>query len=112
MFVPFLVHRKLNGPVPLGTVLKLAGVPRQIASGVNAVALVLVSTVSEAQLVTLVQRPVISTQYWPASPAVTPLIVTELFVWPGRPTAFGVQRYVNGPVPFAIVLKVAPPPGQ
>src|SRR5436190_88633 len=50
------------------------------------------STVSGAQLVTLVQMPVTSMQYWPASPNVTPLTVTDLLVWPGNAKPLRVQR--------------------
>ena len=42
--------------------LNVAGVPGQLTSEVKAVAEVLVRTVSEAQLVTLVQAPVTWTQ--------------------------------------------------
>ena len=57
--------------MPLAVVLKLAGVLGQLVSEVGVVALVLVSTVSEAQLVTLVHKPVTCTQYWAASLAWT-----------------------------------------
>ena len=48
----------MNGPVPEATVVNEAGVPGQLTSEVRAVAEVFVRTVSEAQLVTLVQAPV------------------------------------------------------
>jgi hypothetical protein len=57
IFVPFFDHWKLNGPVPEGEVLKVAGVPGQLVSEVKAVAVVLASTVNVAQLVKLVQKP-------------------------------------------------------
>ncbi len=57
--------------MPEATVLKVAGVPGQLTSEFRAVAEVLVRTVSEAQLVTLVQAPVTWTQYVPASEAWT-----------------------------------------
>ena len=57
--------------------------PAQTARLFSCVALVLVSTVSVAQLVTLVQKPVTSTQYWPASFAETFGIESELPLAPG-----------------------------
>jgi hypothetical protein len=48
--------------VPEATVLNVAGVPGQFTSEDNAVAEVLVNTVSVAQLVTLVQKPATLTQ--------------------------------------------------
>ena len=59
---PFFVHWNVNGPVPDGVVLKLALVPGQRTSEVNAVADVAVFTVRVAQLVTLPQEPVTMTQ--------------------------------------------------
>jgi hypothetical protein len=67
MFVPFKAHWNANGPVPEGVVLNVADVPGQFVSEVNAVEVVLASTVSVAQFVTLVQAPVTWTQYAPAS---------------------------------------------
>ena len=49
--------------MPLAIVLKLAGVLGQLVRLLNWLALVFVSTVRLAQLVTLVQRPVTCTQY-------------------------------------------------
>ncbi len=51
----------------MATVPKVANVPGHLTREVRAVAAVLVRTVSEAQLVTLVQAPVTWTQYVPAS---------------------------------------------
>jgi hypothetical protein len=62
IFVPFFDHWKVNGPVPDGAVLKVAGEPGQFVSEVKAVADTLVKTVSDAQLVALVQNPVTWTQ--------------------------------------------------
>ncbi len=61
----------MNGPVPEAAVLNVAGVPGQLTREVRAVAEVLVRTVNEAQLVTLVQAPVTWTQYVPPSAAWT-----------------------------------------
>ena len=62
--------------------LKVAEVPGQFVSDVKVVAVVLVSTVSVAQFVTLVQAPVTSTQYVPASLALTGPIVNVSAVAP------------------------------
>jgi hypothetical protein len=67
MLVPFRVHWNVNGPVPVGVVLKVAGVPGQFVSETRAVAEAFSSTVSVAQLVTLVQNPATRTQYPAAS---------------------------------------------
>ncbi len=61
----------MNGPVPEAMVLNEARVPGQLTSEARAVAEVLVRTVNEAQLVTLVQALVTWTQYVPASEAWT-----------------------------------------
>ncbi len=74
MFVPFFVHWYANGPVPDATVLKETGVPGQLIKEVRAAADVLARTVSVAQLVTLVQKPVTWMQYVPASLAWTEAI--------------------------------------
>ena len=52
-----------SSPVPPATVLKLAVKPGQSVRLTSSVAMVLVSTVSEAQLVTEPQLPFTSTQY-------------------------------------------------
>jgi hypothetical protein len=52
----------VNGPVPEGTVLNVAGVPGQFVNEISALAEVFASTVNEAQFVTLVQLPVTWTQ--------------------------------------------------
>ena len=62
--------------------LKVAEVPGQFVSDVNAFAVVLVNTVSVAQFVTLVQLPVTSAQYVPASLALTEPIVNVSAVAP------------------------------
>ena len=59
---PSLVHWYVKGPVPEATVLNEACAPGQLVSEVKLEAEVLVSTVSEAQLVTLLQLPVTCTQ--------------------------------------------------
>ena len=59
-----------------------AEVAGQFVTDVNGVAVVLVNTVSTAQFVTLVQAPVTSTQYGPASLALTEPMPNELLVAP------------------------------
>ena len=61
-------------------VLKLAVTPGHKVKLVNAVAEVFVFTVKVAQLVTLVQLPVTSTQYWPPLSELMLVIVSELLV--------------------------------
>ena len=58
---PSLRHRKLNGPVPEGVVLKAAGVPGQLVTLARGVAATLVNTVKVVLLVTLPQAPLTST---------------------------------------------------
>ena len=59
---PSLRQRKANGPVPEATVEKVAESPGHLTRLVNAVAAVLVLTVSAAELVTLLQLPETSTE--------------------------------------------------
>ena len=63
-------------------VLKLAVAPGHKVKLVRALAAVLVLTVKLAQLVTLLQSPVTSTQYKPALSEVTLVIVSEVLVSP------------------------------
>ena len=62
--------------------MKAAVVPGQLVSEVNGVAVVFEPTVSVAQLVTILQKPVTWTQYWPEFVEVTFVIVSELVVAP------------------------------
>ena len=59
---PPFVQAYVNGPVPEATVVNVAGDPGHNVKLVNGVAVVLVSTVKVAQLVTLVQKPLTFTQ--------------------------------------------------
>ena len=62
--------------------LKVAVAPGHKVKLVSAVAEVLVLTVRLAQLVTLLQSPMTSTQYWPGSSELILVMVSELLVSP------------------------------
>lgn len=72
----------MNGPVPVGVVVKVADWPGQTTELVKALAAVGVFTVKVAAFVTLLHVPLTSTVYVPASPVVTEGIVKVSVVAP------------------------------
>src|SRR5690349_3940400 len=79
---PLLRHRKLNGPEPDTTVLKVTELPGQLVTFNKGVSTGCSLTVKVAEFVTLLHSPMISTEYTPPSDTVTLLSASEALVWP------------------------------
>ena len=102
----------MNGPVPDGTVVKVALWLGQTIRLTKSLAVVRRLTVSVALLVALVQTPVTSTVYVPVSLVLSDVSVSDDVDWPPMTLPFFFHTYVNGPVPDTASANPANVPEQ
>ena len=98
--------------MPEAAVLKLAGLLGQTEIEVKGVIARLVFKVRDALFVTVLQGPLTSTEYTPASEIARFVSVSILVVWPTSTPPSFFQIKVHGPVPETVVMKLALKPAQ